>query len=87
MDELALIKLYMELTGASESQARGVFMHVVQADNVLGVDFLAGTAFEDPAEDKLPKPEPVRTRFYSRHELSGPIMPALSQSLSVGATR
>jgi hypothetical protein len=31
--ELSLVKVYMDLTGASESRARGVFMHICGDEN------------------------------------------------------
>jgi len=50
MDEPSLLRLYMELTGASESMARGVMMHV---------------CFQEPAEPKVAD-ETVLTRWRIR---------------------
>ena len=45
--ELRLVKLYMELTGANESAARNVFMHLRESGE-------AGTS-EKPATDGAPE--------------------------------
>jgi hypothetical protein len=45
MDEQSLIKIYVDLTGASESRARGVLMYVVQEASQT-MEGANGTAIE-----------------------------------------
>ncbi len=57
MDEQALIKLYMELTGTPESEARGVFMYV-SAANGQQQEPPGGLVLKPPPEDEPPNPPP-----------------------------
>jgi hypothetical protein len=79
-DEASLVKLYMDLTGASESLARGVFMYTVPERSVATAN---GMAFKP-----LERPEPVEARSAktserrTRRELVTGILPRLSRPLT-----
>jgi hypothetical protein len=60
--ELSLVKLYMELTGASESTARNVFMHVCcRESDDTGMAAINGI-------DALQPEAPARNSFVSSFE-------------------
>lgn len=76
LDEPALVKLYMDLTGSSESGARSVIMHVCFKE-------LEKTEFENSFDiEALSAAEPVWPR--QRREISTPkaqLEPAIGLSL------
>jgi hypothetical protein len=82
MDEQSLVRLYMDLTGASESCARGVLMYVVPPTQ-QAIESSNGTSLNVTKEFEPTRSASARKREYGlRPDSRSRILPALPQPLA-----
>ncbi len=77
--EPSLVKVYMDLTGATESQARGVFMHICREEN--GVPTTNGNGmsplgFAASNRVTMAAVKPVKETAPGWTEFRAPVVPA-----------
>jgi hypothetical protein len=79
--ELSLVKVYMDLTGAPESRARSVFMHICCEENGVlpgKVNGMSPMGFAASNRLKMPVGKPASKAVSGWTELRAPAVPAAS---------